>query len=380
MTFATLALICAVGLLGPVLSLPHWLRLPVVIGELLVGIVLGQTGFRLVSPSNSTFAFMGEIGFALVMFVAGSHVPARNPALRKGLTIGLARAAGIGVLAVPAGLGIAHLFGTGHGPMYAVLIASSSASLVMPALSGVPTDRPAMVRLLPQLAVADAACIVALPLAVDPAHAPRAVVGSLAVIGGALVLFLVLRWLVRSGEQRRVHRVSKINDLAIELRLSLAALFALAALATTMHVSVMLAGFATGLAVAAVGEPRRLGKQLFALTEGFFGPIFFVWLGASLNLRELGSHPQAVLLGLGLGATATVVHLAPALFGQPWPVAAVTSAQLGVPVAAAALGTSLNILNPGEATAMLLGALVTVAVTAMVAGRVRAIAEAGSAG
>ena len=45
MSFAVLALICAVALLGPLLSLPRFLRVPVVIGELVVGIVLGRTGF-----------------------------------------------------------------------------------------------------------------------------------------------------------------------------------------------------------------------------------------------------------------------------------------------------------------------------------------------
>ena len=54
----------------------------------------------------------------------------------------------------------------------------------------------------------------------------------------------------------------------------------MAALAVAVHVSLMLAGFVSGLAVAAVGEPRRVAKQLFAVTEGFFGPLFFVWLGA----------------------------------------------------------------------------------------------------
>ena len=33
MSFAVLALICAVALLGPLLSLPRFLRVPVVIGE-----------------------------------------------------------------------------------------------------------------------------------------------------------------------------------------------------------------------------------------------------------------------------------------------------------------------------------------------------------
>ena len=71
-------------------------------------------------------------------------------------------------------------------------------------------------------------------------------------------------------------------------------MFAMAALAVAVHVSLMLAGFVSGLVVAAVGEPRRVAKQLFAVTEGFFGPLFFVWLGAGLDLRDLVDHPSMV--------------------------------------------------------------------------------------
>ena len=376
MGFATLALICLVAIIGPLLSLPRWLHLPVVIGELLVGIVLGPTGLGVLQPSDQTFSFLGEVGFALVMFVAGTHVPVRDPALRPGLPRGLVRAAAVGLLSVPIGWALAQIFGTDHAALYAVLLASSSAGLVLPVLGGTPVRGPMMVQLLPQLAVADAACIVALPLAIDPAHAGRALVGALVVIACAVLLWLVLRWFVRSGRERRVREVSHERSLAVELRASLAILFALAAVAVATHVSVMLAGFAAGIALSAVGEPRRVAKQLFAVTEGFFAPIFFVWLGASLDLRELGTHPGAVLLGLGLGVMALVVHGLMVVTGQPWPAAIMTAAQLGVPVAAATLGSTLGLLSPGEGPALLLGALVTVAATALVSGRVRALALA----
>jgi len=379
MGFATLALISLVAILGPVLSLSRWLHVPVVIGELLVGIVLGLTGLQVLHPSDPTLSFLGQVGFALVMFVAGTHVPVRDPALRAGLRWGLTRAVAVGVLAVPAGWFLAHLFGTGHAALYAVLLASSSASLVLPVLDGTPVRGPVMEQLLPQLAVADAACIVALPLAIDPVHAGRAVLGALAVILCAGVLWLFLRWFVGSGRERRVREVSHERSLAVELRASLAILFALAAVASATHVSVMLAGFAAGIAVAAVGEPRRVAKQLFAVTEGFFAPIFFVWLGASLDLRELGSHPSAILLGLGLGATALLVHGLMVLTRQPWPAALITAAQLGVPVAAATLGSTLGLLSPAEAPALLLGALITIVATAVLAGRVKALAPTAGA-
>jgi len=362
MDFATLALIMLVGVLGPVLALPSRWHLPVVLGELAAGIVLGSTGFRVLHADNGTFTFLADIGFALVMFVAGSHVPIRDPNLRAGLLPGVLRAAAVGAIATGLGVAVAAAFGTGHPALYAVLMASSSAALVLPIVDSLHLGGPPVLQLLPQVAIADTVCIVALPLVIDPHHAGRAALGSLAVLGCAAVLYVGLRYVETSGVRQRVHDVSEDRKFALELRLNLTILFALAALAVRTHVSIMLAGFSFGLAMAAVGEPRRLAKQLFAVTDGLFAPLFFVWLGASLDVRDLGHHPSYIVLGAVLGAGAVVAHAAMRLTGQPVPVAAMASAQLGVPVAAATVGTQLHLLRPGEASALILGALVTVAV------------------
>jgi len=186
-----------------------------------------------------------------------------------------------------------------------------------------------------------------------------------AVAGAAVVFYFLLRIVNRRGWRRRLHRYSRKHLLALELRVSLICLFILCALAVTTHVSIMLAGFALGLAISGVGEPRRLARQLFGITEGFFGPLFFVWLGASLQVRELGQHPALILLGLGLGVGALLAHGIGRLFGQPLTLAVLSAAQLGVPVAAATLGTEQHLLAPGEPSALMLGALVTVATTSI---------------
>jgi hypothetical protein len=66
------------------------------------------------------------------ILVAGSQVLVRDASLRADLTTGMLRALTVGLLAVVLGLGIAQLFGTDHGAVYAVLTASSSAALVLP--------------------------------------------------------------------------------------------------------------------------------------------------------------------------------------------------------------------------------------------------------
>nr|WP_217500431.1 cation:proton antiporter [Arthrobacter sp. C9C5] len=361
----SLALIAVVALAGPLLALPVRWRLPVVLGELLAGVVIGRTGLSLVDPGDPTFSLLANIGFALMMFVAGTHVPVRDPQIRSALGKGSGRAAVAAGAAVVIGTGMGLAFGTGHAPLYVVLLASSSAALVLPIVDSLRLGGPKVVAMTAQVAIADIACIVALPLAVDPPNAGRAALGALAVGVAAMALFFALRALERSGTRQRMHRLSEERKFALELRIQLTLLFALAGVATFGHVSVMLAGFSFGLVVAAVGEPRRLARQLFAVSDGFLGPIFFVWLGASLNLRDLAGHPDMVVLGLSLGIGTVLLHAGLRAVGLPLPLGVLSAAQLGVPVAAASIGTQLHVLLPGEDAALLLGALVTIAASSL---------------
>jgi Kef-type K+ transport system membrane component KefB len=363
--FHTLALLTAIGMAGPLLaSIPRFV-VPVVIGELLAGLVVGRTGFGIVDPTDVTFTLLANIGFALVMFVVGTHVPIRDTTLLSAIPKALLRAVLVGVVAAGLGVALAEAFGTGHAALYAVLMASSSAALALPVIDSLRLDGSPVLSVTAQIAIADATSIVLLPLVIDPQRALQAALGALAIAACAGVLFVALRAADRRGWRKRLHRYSGKRRFAFELRISLIVLFSLAALAISTHVSIMMAGFALGLVVAAVGQPRRLARQLFGITEGFFGPLFFVWLGASLQVRDLGEHPQLILLGVGLGVGAVLAHCTGRLLGQPLTLAVLAAAQLGVPVAAATLGTELHLLAPGEPSALMLGALLTIAATSI---------------
>jgi Kef-type K+ transport system membrane component KefB len=168
---------------------------------------------------------------------------------------------------------------------------------------------------------------------------------------------------------RRLHRLSSRRDFGLELRVRLIILFVLAGTAQLLGVSVMLAGFVAGLMLRAEGEPRRLARQLFGLTDGFLAPVFFVWLGASVDLRALVQSPRLILLAAVLIAGTVLVHAATRLAGQPLPFAVLASAQLGLPVAAVTIGTARDLLSPGEGAAILAAAMGSVIITGIAAHR-----------
>ena len=241
----------------------------------------------------------------------------------------------------------------------------------MPVIDEAQLDAPPVLATIVHVAIADTACIVLLPLAEQPERAGRAALGVLAVLGAGAVLLLVTRAVGRRGLLTRMRKLSRRMHFGLELRVQLITVFALAGLAQRLGVSVMLAGFAAGLALAAQGAPHRLARQLFAVTDGFLGPVFFVWLGASLDLRALAAHPRMIALAGVLAMASVAAHAAAVLLRQPLALAVLAAAQLGVPVAAVTIGSTAGLLRPAEGGAILTAALITVATTGWAGARAR---------
>ena len=364
MSFGILALIVLAGLGGPLLASGRRGSVPVVVGELAAGVIIGDTGARWLDPSGSTITFLYEVGFAMLMFAAGLQVPIRHPGLERRLRIGLVAAVVAGLLAVPAGIGIAAATGAHHAAIYALLLASGSAAVLLPALEDVGlTDDPRALTVMAQVAIADVAAIVALPLVMQPGKALHAALGGLAVAGAALAVLVAAQLLRGRPIVHGLRRASKRRGWALDLRVSLLILFTLAWLAQRTGTSVLIAGFAVGLVVAAVGGPKRLSRQVTGIAAGFFIPLFFVVLGAKLDLRALVHHPSNLEIAALLLVANVAVHLPAArVTRQPFAAGLLATAQLGVPAGVVALGLQQHSVAPGVAAAILLAALASIAI------------------
>jgi Kef-type K+ transport system membrane component KefB len=161
----------------------------------------------------------------------------------------------------------------------------------------------------------------------------------------------------------RARELSKDQHWALDLRLSLAVLFLLAWLAQKSGTSVLMAGFGAGLMVAAIGGPKRLSTQMRGVADGFFVPLYFVFLGAQLDLRALVEGPSMLALAATLLALNVAIHVgAAAIVRHPPAAGLAASAQLGVPAAVASLGLSEHILSRPVATAIVAAAVASLGV------------------
>jgi Kef-type K+ transport system membrane component KefB len=192
MTFGTLAVLVAAGLAGPLLAAARPGVVPVVVGEIAAGVALGAAGLGWIDPDEPVVDFLATMGFALLMFVAGTHVPLRDPGLRGALRAGTVAATITAALATGTAIALAAWLGIEAGVLVLVL-ATSSAAIALPLLRERRVTSEAALIALAWVTIADVATIMALPVLLHGDGAARVAAGSLGVSALALVLWLAAR-------------------------------------------------------------------------------------------------------------------------------------------------------------------------------------------
>jgi Kef-type K+ transport system membrane component KefB len=336
------------------------------VGEILAGVIVGRTGLQVVDPANPTLSFLAEVGFAMLMLTAGMEVPLRDPRLGRSLRAGALLALIVAVLAPLGGLISAAAAGTSHAAIYAVVLASGSAAILLPALEEARAQGAEALATMAQVTIADVVTIVLVPVVLQPSRTTHALLGGLLVAAAVLLLLAASRQLAGRHWVHHVRRLSRQRHWVLDLRLSLLVLFFLAWLAERSGTSILIAGFGAGLMVAAIGGPHRLSTQVRGVAGGFFVPLYFVALGAELDLRGLVRDPSMLALTGALVACNVVIHLAAAVVTRRSAGAGLAaSAQMGVPAAVATIGLAEHVLSDQAATAIVLAALVSLGTSAL---------------
>lgn len=361
--FAQLTILVLAGLAGPLLAYGRRGLIPVVIGELVAGFVLGHTGFGVIDSAIAPLPVLSAIGFAMLMFSAGTHVDVGSPAIRQGFARGLLALAVVAVIAAPIGLLLDHALGVGHPALIAVIVAGSSAAIAFPILEERHLAGPNVAFLIAWVALADSVTVVIMPLTIAKSGSPlEAIGGDAAIIAAGVIALLVASRVRRQGFVRQMRNESLQRGWAWQVRISLVLLIGLSAIAQETGASTLVAGFLAGMVLVRLHESDRLAVQFSGVANGFFVPLFFVLLGAELNLRALLTSPSRILLAIGLALAAVVAHvIAARVAGHERYLATglAASAQLGMPAAAASLGLSTGLLGPAEAAALVAGGCLT---------------------
>jgi Kef-type K+ transport system membrane component KefB len=365
MSIGLLGALVIAGICGPLFAIPKKYGVPVAAGEILIGVVLGRSGFALVPVVDPTLIIFSSIGFALVMLTAGSHVNFRALVSPKIITNATKILILNLIVSLALGVGISRLTKVHNWQLLSLIMFSSSAAFVVPVIANFKKSVNLSV-LVAQVTLADSLSFIYLPFLVQKSSGPRALLGALVVLLFSLLFYAFLRIAKNRGWILSVRKLSKRLNFGLELRISLGILLLASAIALRLHSSLLVAGFSLGVVLASVGVPRRLARQLFAISDGFFAPIFFVWLGATINIRATFQDRNTALLALFLVLGAFLVHLSAVAFGQSLKFSIASTAQLGIPAAAVTLGGANGMLSAGQSGAIMLSALITLLVTSFV--------------
>src|SRR6202521_2528424 len=361
--FTSLTLLVLAGLLGPLLAAGRRPLAPVLVGELIAGAILGRTWLHVIAPASQPFPAFSALGFAMLMLEAGHEVDLGSKELRAGATrAGLALRVTLAV-SLPIGLALGPLFPPGHSLLLVVLLAGSSAAVAFPTIRERGLTGPAIAIVITWITLADAVTAVLMPLTLSAVgRIPVALFGDFLVIAIAAASIVFAHHLFKTSLADEAKRESKHRHWALQLRLSVLLLLALAAIAEGTGASLLVAGFAAGIVLRRFDEPNRLAQQLTGLASGFFVPAFFVLLGASLDLSALVHSVSAIGLALAMAIGTTAVHVVASLIAGKetrLPAGLLASAQLGLPAAAAALGLASGVLQPAVAAALVAGGVLT---------------------
>jgi Kef-type K+ transport system membrane component KefB len=288
--FLTIVVVAALASLAAAL-LARWLVIPVVVLEILLGIVVGPEALGLAEP-DEFIDFFSNLGLGMLFFFAGYEIEfdrIRGEPLRLaviGWAISLAIAYGLGGLLALAGVVLSLVF-------VGSAMATTAIGTLIPILRDAGELRTRFgTYLLAAGAMGEFGPILLITLVfstTNPVSSALILVAfvAIAVAGGLVAVRTTMR-----GWDLFERTLETSGQLAI--RMAVVIVFALAALASSLGLDLLLGGFVAGIILRLALRDREvtiLESKLTAVGYGFLIPFFFVVSGVKLNLEALIDDP-----------------------------------------------------------------------------------------
>jgi len=391
-SIGTLVLVPAIAVAAPLLvrGLARWVAIPLVVFEILLGLLLGPAVLGWIVPDDFV-EFLSEFGLAMLFFLAGNEI---DFAAIRGRPI--TRAAIGWIISLVAAFSIAVTFAIHPSAAVFIAIALTSTALgtIMPVLrdSG-DLKTPFGVAVIALGAVGEFGPLLAISIFLG-GRSP--LIGALVLAAFALVAAAAI-WLAARGAGRRMHRIITATlhtSGQFAVRLVVLVLVVLVALSVILDLDMLLGAFTAGVLYRLLlsGAPRHdveiVEGKIEALGYGFLVPIFFIYTGVTFDLAALFANPWTMaLLVLGV-VMLLVIRGLPSLLAAPAGssrrdlVATAFFGATGLPiiVAVTAIGVDQGDLPSGTAAALVGAGMLSVLAFPLVALTVRGRAPAASAG
>jgi Kef-type K+ transport system membrane component KefB len=380
-SFTSVAVVAAVALVAPLIVGFTGIRLPAIVLEILLGIVVGPQVLGWAS-NDEPVQVLALIGLAFLLLLAGLEIDFDRLRGRVLRLTGLSYAVSFALaLAVGYGLRAGDLV---KSPLLvAIILSATGLGIILPILKDAgETSTPFGQVVVAGASIAEVGPIVLLSLFFS---------GHSGGIGGKLALlvafaaFVIGIGIVLLGLERSM-RVSsvllRLQDTTAEIRVRGAFLLltVFVVLASKFGLEAILGAFLAGATLKLVDRDEGMTHAFFhakleAVGFGVFIPFFFVSTGIKLDVASL-FHGGATIAKVPLFLAALlVVRGLPALFYRPFAERSsqlfagglLQATSLSIPVVAGQIGVDLGLIRPTNYVALVTAGLISVIVFPLLA-------------
>ncbi|MGO3050281.1 sodium:proton antiporter [Staphylococcus casei] len=377
MEFVSLVVVVLAAFLTPILV--NRLRitfLPVVVAEILMGIVIGHSFLNLVER-DSMLNILSTLGFIFLMFLSGLEIDFK--AFKKNKTPQdqedqkkepghLQLAVVVFMFIMIISIIFAYMFkwfGLVDDVLLMVIIISTiSLGVVVPTLKEMNIMRTTIGQFILLVAVLADLVTMILLTAYGALHASGNT--SLWLIGILVVFTLVFYFL--GGIFKKAQFLQKLMDgtTQIGIRAVFALILLLVALAEGVGAENILGAFLAGVVVSLLSPDEDMVEKLDSFGYGFFIPIFFIMVGVDLNIPSLIKEPSLLLIIPFLILAFLVSKLIPVFYISRWfdkqttiSSAFLLTSTLSLVIASAKIAEELGTISPEISGILILSAVIT---------------------
>lgn len=379
-SFTSIAVVAAVAVVAPLVIGLTGLRLPAIVLEILLGILVGPQVLGWAS-FDGPIEVLSMFGLAFLLLLAGLEIEfdrLRGRLLRV-TSLGFAVSFG---LALVVGLGLRE-GGLVESPLLvAVILSATGLGIILPILKDAgQTSTPFGQVVVAGASIAEVTPIVLLSLFFSGEAGGT---GAKLVLLAGFVLFVLAVGAAILGVERSMRISStlvRLQDTTAEIRVRgaflLLALFVV--LASELGLEAILGAFLAGATLKLIDRDEGMThayfhRKLEAAGFGVFIPFFFVSTGIELDVASLFASGSALARVPLFLAALLVVRAVPALLyrgfgGSSQVVAAglLQATSLSIPVVAGQIGVELGLITPTNYVALVAAGLISVIVFPLVA-------------
>ncbi len=350
----------------------HRFRIPWVIALIVAGIIIGPFGFKFVAP-DATFNFLASLGLIFLLFMAGLEIKLSGIKQFWKDSVLIALISGFVPAIIGALIGLFFGYNIGAVILLGIIFMSSSFAVVVPILE----EKKLLKTKIGQLTTSaiilqDILSLIILAVALQylSPGSTLSLTWFILLFVGIFLLGGLFVWVIFRSYRflAKIFISEEKFGFERELRFIFVILLGMVVVFELLGLHPMIGAFFAGLVLSGVITNPELKNKIFALSYGFFIPIFFVSIGMKTNinifLETKGFWILTITILFGslvtkFGSTWIAARLRHHTLKQSALVAATSIPQLTTTLAVVFVGQEMKILSSELVTAMIILSVIT---------------------